>query len=360
MADDASGSAAAAAAATGGDVVFRFGAIADVQYADLDDGKNFDGSCIRYYRAALGRLQRAVDWWRAEDQANTDTAKIAFAINLGDVIDGYNKRHDGQTKSAFARVFAEFARLDADTHSLVGNHELMNLPLERLLATQPYRRGARYSFAPAPGWRVVVLNTYECSVILADNPDYAAPLPADPEYALCRDALVAHNPNLRGGEATWNAGIVWGKGLKGHALRYFPYNGMVGPAQLAWLRGELAEAAGAGERVVVTAHCPVYVPAAKAADVAIDADEVLRVVDEFCDTVALFLSGHTHAGGFAVDECGIPHLSLESPLETPPSVEDCAALLTVREACIEVEGRGPVESRVLPLKPLPPTPTRAS
>lgn len=43
--------------------VFSFGAIADVQYADLDDGWNYNKTYRRYYRAALLKLKRAVDVW---------------------------------------------------------------------------------------------------------------------------------------------------------------------------------------------------------------------------------------------------------------------------------------------------------
>lgn len=43
--------------------LFSFGAIADVQYADCDDGWNFAKTRIRRYRGGLVQLARAVDVW---------------------------------------------------------------------------------------------------------------------------------------------------------------------------------------------------------------------------------------------------------------------------------------------------------
>ena len=42
-----------------------FGLIADVQYADADDGFSFDKSEARHYRAALAEARRAAATWAA-------------------------------------------------------------------------------------------------------------------------------------------------------------------------------------------------------------------------------------------------------------------------------------------------------
>lgn len=60
--------------------LFRLGIIADIQHADIDDGKSFHGAS-RYYRQSKEILQRAVDYWRGE--------KVAMAVSLGDIIDGF-------------------------------------------------------------------------------------------------------------------------------------------------------------------------------------------------------------------------------------------------------------------------------
>ncbi len=43
--------------------LFSFGLIADVQYADVEDGENFLKTTIRRFRGSLAALKRAVGWW---------------------------------------------------------------------------------------------------------------------------------------------------------------------------------------------------------------------------------------------------------------------------------------------------------
>ena len=40
--------------------LFRFGVISDVQYCDIDDGTNFEGTEVRKYRGSLDALRDAV------------------------------------------------------------------------------------------------------------------------------------------------------------------------------------------------------------------------------------------------------------------------------------------------------------
>eukprot|EP00592_Proboscia_alata_P022784 CAMPEP_0194413074 /NCGR_PEP_ID=MMETSP0176-20130528/11570_1 /TAXON_ID=216777 /ORGANISM="Proboscia alata, Strain PI-D3" /LENGTH=103 /DNA_ID=CAMNT_0039216197 /DNA_START=9 /DNA_END=316 /DNA_ORIENTATION=- len=40
-----------------------FGVIADVQWADADDGYNYGRTVKRCFRGSLRTLDRAVDWW---------------------------------------------------------------------------------------------------------------------------------------------------------------------------------------------------------------------------------------------------------------------------------------------------------
>lgn len=47
--------------------LFSFGAIADVQYADQEDGWNFRKDYRRYYRGGLLKLRGAVDWWLQDE-----------------------------------------------------------------------------------------------------------------------------------------------------------------------------------------------------------------------------------------------------------------------------------------------------
>ena len=55
---------------------FSLGIIADVQYADAEDGWNFARTTRRAFRGSLNQLERAVDWWNAQE--------LAAVAQLGD------------------------------------------------------------------------------------------------------------------------------------------------------------------------------------------------------------------------------------------------------------------------------------
>ena len=319
---------------------FTIGAVADVQYCDIPNGSNWDGSRIRYYRGAKGLLEKSVAWWSEE--------KVDIVMNLADVIDAQCSHSSNSTK-ALKEVLDIFDRRLPGTpmYSMVGNHEYANFTHEELLRLPHLSDGLNYDFSPAKGWRVVVVNTYEHNVILADNRDYKDPLPTDPRYTKCLEKLLEHNPNLRGGEATWHKGVKWTEGLAPEVARFLPYNGMLGETQRGWLATKLAEARENGEKVIVSGHNPFLKGAAHATDLAIDCEEVLAVLQGHADVVKLVLSGHSHDGGFAVDAHGIGHVTLPSPLETAPEKEFCDAILKVFDDRIEIIGRGAATSQTV-------------
>ena len=75
--------------------LFTLGLIADVQFADVEDGYNYARTVRRAFRGALVQLGRAVDWWNA-----LDTVAVA---QLGDLTDGRNAAL-GQSEVAFERA----------------------------------------------------------------------------------------------------------------------------------------------------------------------------------------------------------------------------------------------------------------
>lgn len=75
---------AAAATSNSAPPAFRFGVIADVQYADMDDSSNFAGTRTRRYRHSLRVLEEAVAYW------NDQVPDAAFVAQLGDLIDCVN------------------------------------------------------------------------------------------------------------------------------------------------------------------------------------------------------------------------------------------------------------------------------
>ena len=97
----ASSSEAAAAAPANG-ALFRFGVIADVQWADVEDGYNFARTTRRCYRGALATLGVAVDWWLP--------MRLDFVAQLGDLIDGQNAQL-GHSTSAMEAAVTQLRRL---------------------------------------------------------------------------------------------------------------------------------------------------------------------------------------------------------------------------------------------------------
>eukprot|EP00850_Spirogloea_muscicola_P019208 SM000186S04126 [mRNA] locus=s186:56909:59284:- [translate_table: standard] len=64
--------------------LLSFAVATDVQYADIDNGFSF-GGVPRFYRHSLEALRRAVAAWNA-------AGDLAFAVHLGDIVDGFCPR----------------------------------------------------------------------------------------------------------------------------------------------------------------------------------------------------------------------------------------------------------------------------
>lgn len=151
--------------------LFTFGVIADIQYADIDDGFNFKHTRQRYYRTGLRLLHNAQDMW------TTAAVKPKFILQLGDIIDGFNKRYDASDR-ALEAVMREFNSSPVEVHHVWGNHEFYNfsraaLFQSKLNSTPHCDRGSRpqtgdiyaYHFSPAPRFRFVVLDAYDVSLL---------------------------------------------------------------------------------------------------------------------------------------------------------------------------------------------------
>ena len=232
--------------------------------SDIDDDKNFSGSEMRSYRGSLTVLERAAKAWRMQPHS--------FVLQLGDIIDGQNSGKYGQGLSKFPadgsesdvalhRVLALFSRYGWSSdkiYSAVGNHEFYCWP-ERLVVaskipqisacTSAAGSGPGHmfqSFSPAVGWRVIILDAYDVSII--GRP------PHDPAFKEAMDLLRSNNPNiLPDGSASANfltdlcarppyhlplpAALTFLCCSVGLSRRFVPYNGAVGRVQMDWLKG---------------------------------------------------------------------------------------------------------------------------
>lgn len=175
--------------------LFTFGVIADIQYADIDDGYNYTRTRRRYYRSSLQLLRKAQDSW-AEAAVQPD-----FILQLGDIIDGFNKGHDASER-ALDTVLKQFGSSPVDVHHVWGNHEFYNFSRSSLLDSRlntsrfsdRSRSGARagadiyaYHFSPFPGFMFVVLDAYDVSLLGREK--------SSEEYRSALELIRQHNHN---------------------------------------------------------------------------------------------------------------------------------------------------------------------
>ncbi|KAF8117764.1 hypothetical protein N665_0008s0110 [Sinapis alba] len=289
--------------------LFSFGVIADVQYADIPDGRSFLGT-PRYYRNSILVLQKAVQAWNQH-------GNLKFVINMGDIVDGFCPKD--QSLSATKKLVNEFDNFQGPVYHMIGNHCLYNLPRQELLPLLNIPRrdddnNAYYDFSPTPEYRVVVLDGYDISAVgwPEDHPKTLAAL----------KILEEKNPNLEKNSP---------EGLVDVERRFVKYNGGVGEKQLEWLDGVLGDATELNQKVIVCGHVPMSPGAASKAALLWNFDEVMSVIHKY-DVVKVCLSGHDHKGGYFVDSHGVHHRSLEAALECPPGIKIfCFGMLRVRD-----------------------------
>lgn len=306
-----------------------------MQYADVEDGWNFHRTSQRFYRNALVQLQTAVsNWVRVSTSANK--TPLAFAVNLGDLIDGKNKMV-GTSQAAMddaKAAWTPFLQHVGPVHHLVGNHELYNFPpqeLERQLLC--WKHGATpaayYDFVAenAPGFRFVVLNCYGVSSLGRAKDD--------PVAVEANRVLRLKNPN---------ANLNSPEGLKGLNERFVEFNGAVDAAQLAWFTQTLAHAKANREHVVVFTHIPLHPETSFPSSILWNYEELLDAIYDAGCVRAVF-SGHSHLDGYR-HERGVHFVVCDALLECAPH-ETAHAIVHVHEDRLVVDGTGKIPTREL-------------
>ncbi|KAJ3681193.1 hypothetical protein LUZ60_015682 [Juncus effusus] len=273
--------------------LFSFGVIADVQYADIPDGKSFLGT-PRFYRHSISVLQRAVKSWN-------DKKNVNFSINFGDILDGFCPKTERST--AIEKILNEFEKFNGDVYHMIGNHCLYNFPRSKLLPLLKIPSEnlcAYYDFTPCPEYRFIVLDAYDFSVL---------GWPKDHEITKqAIQFLEERNPNSNKDSPD---------GLVGVERRFVKFNGGVGKEQLSWLEGILRDCSERKQNAIVCCHLPLDPGAASPVGLLWNYDEVMEVIHKYNCVKACF-SGHDHKGGYTTDSRGIHHRCLEAALECPP------------------------------------------
>ena len=269
--------------------MFKIGAIADAQYADEDDAG------ARMYRRTPAKLVEAV--------GTLNRAEIAFAVHLGDVIDGKEESYD--------TVLPLLAQLHCPMRFVLGNHDF-GVPEDKKRSL-PQRLGmpGRYYSFDHKGWRFVVLDGNDLST-------YGWPAGSS-EDLQSRKIHAEKYPNA----ATWDGGI--------------------GPDQLQWLEQTLTAADSAGQKVALLCHFPI---APENPHNLWNANDVISLIAPHA-SVKLWLNGHNHDGNYGMVS-GIHCLNLKGMLDTE---ETSYAVLSFYADKIAVKGYGRQTDRTLPLRP---------
>jgi len=315
-----------------------FGIIADVQYADVDDGTDYAKTRNRYYRNSLNLLKNAVNDWKSS------TESIAFILQLGDLIDGKNKQGGvAVSKKALSTALHPFNSLHVPVYHIIGNHELYNmnrsfyftsvLNSSLSLNIQSSSNVLHYTFLPHPRLRIIALDSYDLGILgYEDNPD-------DENYKAARRLFQQKNTNADENDST---------GLQGLERRWAAYNGGISDSQLIWLGKTLEKAQQRNENVIIITHVPIM---NEDKDYAINLvwnyEEVMAVVHRYQCVVAVF-AGHEHDGFHLVDDHGIQHITFQGVIETRPG-GNCYATARLWKDSISITGVGRVPSFNIPL-----------
>lgn len=271
----------------------RIGLMADAQYAD----KATAGT--RHYRQSIKKLGAAVAWFNRR--------KPDMAAHLGDLIDEGWGNFDAPLKA--------LESLAMPCHHVPGNHDFA--VGEKHLAEVPPRLAcqARWREILHGNWSLLFLDSNVLSTF------------AWPEGSRERKAAEVVLAELKAAGATWAR----------------LYNGGLGPEQRDWLDKRLADIAAAGRKCIIFCHQPVH-PAGRHG--LLDADEVSTMLARYPGTVAAWINGHNHEGGYE-QRHGIHFLTLHGMVET--EFANAHALLTIGPARLVIEGAGREPNRELPL-----------
>ncbi|WP_267549759.1 metallophosphoesterase [Rhizobium rhizogenes] len=274
--------------------LFRFGVIADPQYADLEPNLSLN----RYPANSIAKLRDAIEEFNRHD--------LAFVVTLGDIIDREWKSFDA--------ILPVYETLRHPKHFLLGNHDFAIAPEHlNVVPTRVGMPAAYYDFSHA-GYRFIALDGNEISVF--------APPEDDPRRDEAKALMKAlENSGAPNGQR-WNAAI--------------------GSAQYDWLVTKLDEAKTAGEKVVVMNHYPIF---PEDGHNALDSERMLALLAQH-DHVVAYLNGHNHAGNFGAVG-GTYFVNFKGMVDTETS--SAYSIVSVYEDRLDISGFGRETSRSLPL-----------
>jgi predicted phosphodiesterase len=272
--------------------LFRFGIIADPQYAAIEPQVEMG----RYYANSLAKVAAAIETFNGEE--------LSFVMTLGDIID--------RDFRSFDDILPVYEKLRHEAHFLLGNHDFGVAPeyLEKV-AERVCMPAAYYSFQ-RHDFRFIVLNGNEVSTF--------APPEGHAFRTLGRERLAALLAAGVDNAHEWNASLS--------------------DEQFTWLANEIEQAKAADEKVIVMNHFPVHPPCEH------DMWDRERIVELLSsqDNVVAYLNGHNHVGNYG-KLGGCHFVNFKGVVDTEN--ENTFAIVDVYSDRMEIRGFGREDSRTL-------------
>lgn len=269
----------------------RIGLIADIQYADKEDGKT------RFYRSSLPKLEQAVQ------QLNQDS--LLFTVVLGDLVD--------EGPKDLAPIMQQLRLLKAPFYSILGNHDFATEYIPHL--HRKFDMPKEYYVVDKGDWKFVFLNTNELS-------SYAVKTGSSLE----KECIALAKRQEEQGRANVQ-----------------PWNGGIGTKQMKWLKKELTSAEKQNKKVMIFTHHPILPENGLEA---LNSRELLRVFEAF-KSVKAVLSGHHHAGNFVMYQ-DIPFITLEGMIETKD--QTAFGYMDILPDRLQIYGKGRMSSQKVNLR----------
>ena len=271
-----------------GGPLYRFGVVADPQYAPVPPRGT------RFYANSLWKLSEAVAAFNGQD--------LAFVTTLGDIIDRHWQSYD--------HVLPVYDRLRHPHFFILGNHdfEVGADYLSSVLRVTGLKR-AYYDFKGG-GHRFLVIDGNDVSLFA--NPRDSA------KHKLATETLAGLQARKAPNAQVWNGGPS--------------------EEQFAWIKATMDDAERAGEKIFILGHYPVYP----------DNEHNMWGSERFVDLVSgyrnfvAYLNGHNHAGNYGAVN-GKHFVNLRGMVETPDRT--AYSVVEVYPDRVEIKGSGLQESR---------------
>lgn len=308
------------------EVELRLGVLADIQYAPVEDGFSYGGT-PRYYRHALDATSEACLEFRK------GSSVVDAILNLGDSLDGKCIDHDSM--ECLQRVLSTLSSANSPIYHTYGNHEMYNIDRSTLLSQiiptattatpeEVEEDVGYYTIMLNQDWRLIVMDTYDISLFHSKKKH------------LADEILTKHNPNYPEKENS-------PEGLKGKSRRFVAFGGGVDEPQIQWLTNLLQQSRANKQKVLLMSHQPLHPNSSPPVCLVWNYPQILELLEEYSDVVAMHLSGHAHMGGYFRSEKGIHYRVMEAVLESPPPISTFG-ILNITQSNLHLQGYGDCKS----------------